>query len=255
MQELRHYLESFYSRYNRREFVSPDPLELVLQYEDPLDREIVALLAAGLSFGAVRQILRNVRSVLDAIPSPRKDLLDTPPCRFVQILSGWQHRWVTAIDVGSLMAGIRSALERHATLEDCFLKGFSPRHETVIPALSAFVAELRVPNGVLRNYLLTSPEDGSACKRLNLFLRWMVRKDDVDPGGWNRVPASKLIVPLDTHMHKVALELRLTKRRQANLRTSIEITRAFRRISPEDPVKYDFALTRPGIRKERAKER
>ena len=76
----------------------------------------------------------------------------------------------------------------------------------------------------------------------------MVRRDEVDPGGWSSVPVSKLIVPLDTHMHRICLLLNLTKRRQADLRTAVDITHAFRKIAPEDPVRYDFALTRLGIR-------
>ncbi|MEJ2656586.1 MAG: DUF2400 family protein, partial [Desulfobacterales bacterium] len=97
-------------------------------------------------------------------------------------------------------------------------------------------------------HLIALPQRGSACKRMNLLLRWMVRKDNVDPGGWRGVPWSKLIIPLDTHMHKIGLKLGFTKNRQANMRTALEITSGFRKIIPEDPVKYDFALTRFGIR-------
>ncbi|MFC1474950.1 TIGR02757 family protein, partial [bacterium] len=96
-------------------------------------------------------------------------------------------------------------------------------------------------------YLTPAPRRGSACKRMNLFLRWMVRRDDVDPGPWTDVPASKLVVPLDTHMHRISSGMGLTSRKQADLKTAIEITDAFRAISPEDPVRYDFALTRLGI--------
>jgi len=98
-----------------------------------------------------------------------------------------------------------------------------------------------------RSYLLPDPRLGSACKRLNLYLRWMVRRDAVDPGGWN-VPPAKLVVPLDTHMHALGRALGLTDRRSADLRTALEITAAFRAIAPDDPVRYDFALTRLGMR-------
>ena len=96
--------------------------------------------------------------------------------------------------------------------------------------------------------MLPCPSRGSACKRLNLYMRWMVRRDDIDLGGWDRVPASKLVVPLDTHMHRIALAFGATRRKQANLRTALELTAAFRAIAPDDPVRYDFALTRFGIR-------
>ena len=95
---------------------------------------------------------------------------------------------------------------------------------------------------------LPSPDGGSACKRLNLFLRWMVRKDNVDPGIWQSIPASHLIVPLDTHMHRIAKAMGLTSRKQADIQSAIEITGAFSFIRPADPVRYDFALTRLGIK-------
>jgi len=91
---------------------------------------------------------------------------------------------------------------------------------------------------------------GSACKRLLMYLRWMVRKDEVDPGGWEGIPPSKLLVPVDTHMHRIARKLRFTRRKQANLATVREITAAFRKIVPDDPARYDFTLTRFGIRKD-----
>ncbi|MCD6487215.1 MAG: TIGR02757 family protein, partial [Syntrophobacterales bacterium] len=100
------------------------------------------------------------------------------------------------------------------------------------------------------NSLLPSPAKGSACKRLNLFLRWMVRHDDVDPGGWDDISSSKLIIPLDTHMHRICLALGITKRKQADMKTALEITRSFQVMAPHDPVRYDFALTRLGIRKD-----
>ena len=82
-----------------------------------------------------------------------------------------------------------------------------------------------------------------------MFLRWMVRKDAIDPGGWDQISPSKLIVPIDTHMHQVGLKLGFTKRKQANLTTALEVTSAFSKFSPDDPVKYDFSLTRVGILK------
>ena len=119
----------------------------------------------------------------------------------------------------------------------------------MLPALALFVERLRAAAGghAACPSLLSSPEDGSACKRLNLYLRWMVRRDRVDPGPWRTVPRSKLVVPLDTHMFRIARALGLTRRRQANLATAVEITRGFARYSPRDPVRYDFCLTRLGI--------
>lgn len=241
-------LEALYTRLNRPEYISPDPLECVLPYNHLGDREIAALLAASIAFGNVRQIVRSVRSVLAVLPEPRRALLEMPPAELAKQLAGWRHRYVGETDLCRLLAGMRSVLENHGSLEACFAAGYHPDEETAMPALTHFVQALRGPQ---KNYLLPSPSDGSACKRLNLFLRWMVRRDAVDPGGWTGICPSKLVVPLDTHMHRIALEMGLTRRKQANLRTAMEITRQFRRLVPEDPVRYDFALTRLGIRRER----
>ncbi len=105
-------------------------------------------------------------------------------------------------------------------------------------------------NSVSRfGHLVPSPEKGSACKRLLLYLKWMIRKDDVDPGGWNLDP-SKLVVPLDTHMYYITSKLGFTNRKSADLKTALEVTDVFKKISPNDPTKYDFALTRLGIKNE-----
>jgi uncharacterized protein (TIGR02757 family) len=117
-----------------------------------------------------------------------------------------------------------------------------------LPALAELIKRFNGNDPDSKNSLLPSPDKGSACKRLNLFLRWMVREDAVDLGGWKGIPASKLIVPLDTHMYRICSSLNMTCRKPADMATALEITKYFRKISPEDPVRYDFAITRLGIR-------
>jgi len=246
---LRPWLESVYRERHRSELVSPDPLEFVVGFRDVQDREIAGLVASSLAFGSVGSIGRAVAGVLRHLPQPRECLLHTPPRRFKAALTDWRHRWVTGQDMCDLLAGIRAALERHGSLEGAFLHWFREDDATVVPALTTFVDEVRAGMRRPKNYLLPSPRGGSACKRLNLFLRWMARSDTVDPGGWTRVPPSRLVVPLDVHMHRIALRLGLTRRKQPDLRTALEVTEAFRAIAPDDPVRYDFALTRLGIRK------
>jgi len=252
LQQMRQQLEALYAKYNHRECVPPDPLQFVFQYDEPGDREVVGLIAACLSFGTVAQIGRSAASVLAHLPEPRRAVLETPPARFARAFAEWRHRFVTGSELCSLLGGMRRVIVRYGSLQACFARGLKKKDTTVLPALTVFVDALR--GNAARNYLIPSPADGSACKRLNLFLRWMVRHDAVDPGVWNGVPTSKLVVPLDTHMHRVALQLGLTRRKQANLRAALEITDAFRKIAPDDPVRYDFALTRRGILKDGASE-
>ena len=244
-------LDNLYTRYNRREFVHPDPLEFLYHYEDIRDREIVGLVASALAYGRVQQILKSVFLVLQRMqPSPYIFLNQASRETLLPDFAGFKHRFTTGEDLVSMLLGIKGVIERYGSLHACFAAGINDSDSTVLPAVSHFAKELTTGHNGRPNSLLPSPTKGSACKRLNLFLRWMVRKDEVDPGGWKVVPASKLIVPLDTHMHRICLALKLTKRKQADLRTASEITDAFRTISPDDPVRYDFALTRLGIRKE-----
>ncbi len=242
-------LDDLYASCNRRTLIHPDPLEFLYKYEDDRDREIVALIASSLAYGRVRQILKSISSVLEPMgPSPHAFLLDSSLHQILSIFQGFKHRFTTDRELSLLMWGIRQVCREYGSLHRCFVAGLQEGDDNVLPALSFFVEALSSRAIVRRSSLLPKPEKGSACKRLNLFLRWMVREDEVDPGGWNLVPESKLIVPLDTHMHRIGLLLNLTRRKQANMRTAIEITHAFREIAPQDPVRYDFSLTRLGIR-------
>lgn len=243
-------LESLYAKYNRREFIHPDPVEFLYRHEDLVDREIVALVASSLAYGRVTQILRSVEWVLERMDPPGEFLRRATERSLERSFGDFKHRFTSGQDLARMLVGARRIIEEHGSLGACFTSSLSDRHDTILPALSMFVGELK--SGLARGckHLLPSPDAGSACKRWNLFLRWMVRRDEVDPGGWDDVRASKLIVPLDVHMHRISLALGLTQRRAADLRTAVEVTEAFRTFAPDDPVRYDFALTRFGIHEE-----
>lgn len=241
-------LENLYLTYNKREFVHPDPLESLYNYSDLTDREIVGIIASSLAYGRAEQIIRSVSRVLDQMgPSPLRFLEQASKRSLKCTFSGFKHRFTTGDELASMLFGIKQVIERYGSLQKPFLQGLTDADETTIPALTMLAKQLRDNSNGQYNSLLPSPTKGSALKRFNLFLRWMVRKDDVDPGGWTDVPASKLIVPLDTHMHQISLALGLTQRKQADMKTAMEITQAFKKIAPKDPVRYDFALTRFGI--------
>jgi len=232
-------LEELYRRYNRREFVHPDPLEFLYRYDNLEDREIVGLIAAGLAYGRVASILNSVGAVIERMgPGPARFVDEAP---LGGSMRGFQHRWTTAKEVETLLEGIKRIRAAHGSLGAFMESNF---HGDTLASLSSLVSLLTRGEP---NSLLPDPAKPSACKRLHLYMRWMVRKDDVDPGGWDFVPRSQLLVPLDVHMHRVARRFKFTKREQANLPTVREVTAAFRELCPDDPVKYDFALTRPGI--------
>ena len=249
--QLKTHLDVLYGRYNQPHFIHPDPLEFLFRYPQPRDREIVALIASALAYGRVSQILVSIDKALDPLgSSPFFFLMSTTKRRLIHSYIDFRHRFTSGREMATMLWGVRRVLMQYGSLEACFHSGMKEDDETVLPGLSRFVRELWLrEHRRCKNTLLPNPEGGSACKRLNLFMRWMVRKDAVDPGGWNRVPSSKLIIPLDTHMFKMSRFLNLTDRRRPDMTAALSITKGFRVCRPEDPVRYDFALTRLGIQK------
>lgn len=247
--------ERLYAKYNRRGFVHPDPLEFLYDYEDIRQREVVGIIASSIAYGNVMQILKSVSTVIERmVPSPAIFLKRSSLKTLRRAFGNFKHRFTTGQELAGMLFGIRCTIERYGSLQACFVKGMGSHDETILPALAFFVKELSGAGGMQQSFLLPSPIRKSACKRLNLFLRWMVRQDDVDPGGWSALRPSMLIVPVDTHMHRICRALNLTKRKRADLQAALEITSSFRSIVPEDPVRYDFVLTRLGIRADTDRE-
>jgi uncharacterized protein (TIGR02757 family) len=242
--------EKMYRTYNRREFVHPDPLEYVLRFDDPADQEVAGLIASGLAYGRVGHILKSLEKIFDVLKRPSKDLETMSRSDLQEMFGSFRHRWTTGEELVHLLRGMAILREEHGSLENSFLLASGESDHDVIPALVSFVAKLRLASGRRDSSMLACPSMGSACKRMFLYLRWMVRRDEVDPGPWTQVSSAQLIVPMDVHMHRVSLQLGLTSRKQADLKSALEVTGFFRELVPEDPVKYDFALTRPGIRSE-----
>lgn len=218
---------------------------------DPLDREAVALIAACLSYGNVRSILRGIDDVLSRLGGrPRDYLLSHRPAAIRRAMRGFRYRVTDEQTMGRLLLGLRGVLIRYGSLESCAAAAGSPNQATAIPFLSGLAEQIERHAGGPLPHLLAHPARRSACKRLMLFARWMVRCDAVDPGGWSQLKPRQLIVPLDTHMRQVGLAFGWLTRRTADLPAAMQITEALRAFSPDDPLRYDFALTRPGIRKE-----
>jgi uncharacterized protein (TIGR02757 family) len=241
------FLEKTYKEMNRPEYIHPDPLEFVWRYKSAADREVVGLIAACFAYGNVTQILKSVEKVLTPMgKSPAAWIKNAPPAEIRGALAGFKHRFTTGAETAVFLLNIKRALAEHGSLEKLFLAGYDAKEPTVEQALyrfiDAFNAKACAPT------LTPCTELKSSFKRINLFLRWMVRKDAVDPGVWTRVSPSKLIIPLDTHMRQVSMGMGITKRKDTSMKTAAEITAFFAGIEPSDPVKYDFALTRAGIR-------
>lgn len=241
-------LNQLYAQYNKRKYADQDPIIFLYAYDDPRDREIIGLIASSLAYGNVNQILKNVSFVIDNIGHPRKFIEVSSPSLIRQKFVSFKHRFTTGVELSNLLLNIKAVLKVWGSLEKCFMSGYEAKHSNILPALTRFVSNLQADSSFICNTLIPCPELGSPCKRLNLFLRWMIRQDEVDPGGWYDIPPAKLIVPLDVHMHRLSLKMGFTSRKASDMRTAVEITESLKKFDPDDPVKYDFAITRLGIR-------
>jgi len=256
---LQETLDRLYLHYDHR-FVDPDPLQFVRAQATDADREVVGLLAASLAFGNVRAIKGSIASVLEVLgPRPAEAVRRAEPRALLGRLAGFKHRWTDGRDVACLLFFLRQMLESAGSVEAFFGAGLDPSATDVGGALASFSARAlaldhgglyrgrRLPEDAGVRFFLPSPEGGSACKRPNLFLRWMVRKDSVDLGVWTSIRPAALVIPLDAHIYAISRRVRLTRYRSPGWPMAADITRRLRRFCPEDPVKYDFAFHRMGL--------
>jgi uncharacterized protein (TIGR02757 family) len=260
-ENLKAVLDTLYKKYNRRELIKPDPLQFVYEYSNPTDMEIAGFLAALLAYGRVEQIEKSLRNLLGRMGKSPYEFVVNFKNRDRAKLSGFKHRFNTGDDIADLLTLLQKVISESGGLENYFLRFYNGSDENIIPASSQFcdslldmwhglparasTARMAVPQGLA--FLLAGPNHGGAAKRLNLFLRWMVRKDDVDAGLWRSIDKSKLIIPVDVHIARLCRILGFHNHTNVTLKTALEITRGFAEIEPADPVKYDFALSRIGI--------
>lgn len=238
-----------------------DPVELPHRYREPLDIEVAALLSAALAYGRVELFKPRLAALLDRLgPHPGRAARDLGPRELLERTAGFSYRMTDGRDVACLLFGAGAVARAQGTLGAAFVGHYRRLGSaSVRPALGAFVDDLlapdfraitsartRAPSRRLK-HLLPHPGRGSACKRLNLFLRWMIRPaDGVDFGLWD-VPARALVVPLDTHVHRIGGFIGLTRRRDLSWRTAEDITARLRALDPDDPIRFDFALSHLGI--------
>jgi uncharacterized protein (TIGR02757 family) len=254
---LRAPLERLYVSFNH-ERSATDPIELVRPFRDARDQEIAGFIAAGLAFGTVVSVMQSVRAVLDAMgASPARFVRAFDPKRDAGAFAGFVHRWTRGPDIVALLWLLRQMVDRAGSVEGFFAEGDDPATPDVSGALESFSSRAlaldlrraygRVPARPGVAFFFTRPSQGSACKRLNLYLRWMVRHDAIDLGAWTRVSPSRLVVPLDTHIIRLGRCLRLTKYRSPGWRMAADITRALRTLDAADPIRFDFSLCHVGM--------
>jgi uncharacterized protein (TIGR02757 family) len=250
-------LDTLYHDYNRVDSAS-DPIQKVRPFADPADREIAGFCAAALAFGRVASVLNSIDTLFALMgPTPAAFVRSFEPEAAPADMRRMVHRWIRGEDLVALLWILRQMLERSGSIERFFLDGFRSEHEDVGAALDSFstralALDLRRAYGRLPRrpgvcYFFPRPSAGSACKRLNLFLRWMARADEVDLGVWKNLPAASLIVPLDTHVIRLGRCLRLTRYTSPGWKMAADITASLRRLDPRDPVRFDFSLCHVGM--------
>ena len=235
-----------------------DPIHIVRRYERSDDREVVGFCASALAFGRVASVLQSIERLLSIMGSgPAEYVRRFDPCRENGAFADLVHRWIRGPDLIALLWLMHQMITRSGSIEDFFLERYDPALPDIADALDSFscralaldlkAAYGRVPRRPGVCYFFPRPSAGSGCKRLNLFLRWMVRQDVLDLGVWSRVSPAKLVVPLDTHVIRVGRCLRLTRYATPGWAMAEDITASLRRLDPEDPVKYDYALCHLGM--------
>jgi uncharacterized protein (TIGR02757 family) len=250
-------LDRAYRDFNQADAIA-DPVNLVRRYRDPADREVAGFCAAALAFGRVASVNQSIESLYALLgPSPAGFVREFDPARERPRFETFVHRWTRGPDIVALLWVLRQMLEGSGSIEAYFLAGDDPGAPDVGPALDSFGAralaiDVRAIYGRQRPrpglaYFFPRPCSGSACKRLNLFLRWMVRRDDVDLGVWTRLSPSRLVVPLDTHVIRLGRCLRLTRYQSPGWKMAAEITSTLRTLDPVDPVRFDFSICHVGM--------
>jgi uncharacterized protein (TIGR02757 family) len=250
-------LERLYQDYNREDSAA-DPVQLVRPFTRPEDREIAGFCAAALAFGRVASVLASISTLFRIMGDrPAQFVREFEPSRPHPELRAMVHRWTRGVDLAALLWILRQMLERSGSIEAFFAAGLAESDVDVGGALDSFSRRAlaidvrpvygRMPKRAGVCYFFPRPSAGSACKRLNLFLRWMVRRDQVDLGVWSSVRAGQLIVPLDTHIIRLGRCLRLTRYTSPGWKMASDITAHLRTLDPEDPVRFDFSICHVGI--------
>jgi len=248
---LKAYLDSLVERFEQPAFIAPDPIAIPHGFDDPRDREVIGLFSALLAWGQRKTVLNKMEDLCRRLRyRPFQFVYDFDETRDAPALEGFKHRTFQPIDALWLTLSLQAELRAHGTMEALFARHLPLGSVDVGPALQGFSTSLltALPGtpARLRKHL-ARPDTGSACKRLNLYLRWMVRPGPVDFGQWARISPSQLVLPLDVHSGRQARALGLLERRQDDWRAAMELTQACRTLSPEDPARYDYALFGLGI--------
>lgn len=235
--------------------IEPDPLQFPHLFNDEKDIEVMAFIASVFAYGNVKQIINSLNTFLLIVKKQPSEFISNISAS-KNLSTDFVHRFYSPKDILHLFRLLNMAYNEYGSLKKLFLSGYNSEEENLRNAITNFNNYFlskaknefkKLSRGII--FMFPLPEKGSACKRMNLFLRWMVRKDELDFGLWKEIPTSKLIIPVDTHIARICKQLKLTKRKNVSWKMAEEITNNLKRFDADDPVKYDFAICHIGIRK------
>lgn len=256
LSQLKTILEDRFKTFHRPEYLRTDPLICLQGYSNPEDLEIAGLIAAMLAYGRVETIINKVSDLLRRIgPTPGAFIRNATFAEMYARMRGFKHRFSDGRAIAAVLHAVGRILKQCGSLEPLFIRGYNSSDPTIESALDRFTVCIKTsarhyaPDRAAQiGFLLPSPAFGSACKRMNMYLRWMIRPcDGIDLGIWSAISPSKLIMPVDTHVARIARSLVLTQRHSADWTMAVEVTSVLRAIAPFDPVRYDFSLCRSGM--------
>jgi uncharacterized protein (TIGR02757 family) len=250
--DLKMLLDEKTAFYNRPAFIETDPISVPHRYARKEDREIAGFLVATISWGNRISILKNGHKLMQLMDDQPYLFIRDSGDRDLKQFKSFVHRTFNESDILFFIETLRDIYVNHDGLEAAFADGFKGGESTIYPAIIHFRKQfLSLPHLKRTEKHIADPSMGSTAKRINMFLRWMVRQDNkgVDFGIWNRILPSQLCCPLDVHSGRTARELGLLSRKQNDWKSVIELTERLKEFDPEDPVKYDFALFGMGIDK------
>ncbi|MFY9517129.1 MAG: TIGR02757 family protein [Acetomicrobium sp.] len=238
------FLESLYEKYNNLSKAQEDPVRFLHCFNDIRAREIVGIVSSSLAFGRVSQIIDSVGKIISILgDDPVGFVAKTSAETLMARLDGFKHRWVGGCEIAGLLYSCKTLIERYGSLEGLYESCMNKHKDP----LAGFATAFRSESFCDISALVPDLSKKSPCKRLRLFVKWMVRSDNVDPGGWTVETPSNLVVPLDVHMWKIGKELGWIKRSTPDVKAALELTEAFKTIRPDDPLRYDFALSHVGM--------
>ena len=252
---LKRKLEFHYRNFDRSK-ISPDPLEFPHRFQDYNDIEISAFISSIFAYGNIKQIITILEKIHSSINNqPFQFLKSYDRKKGRETFENTFFRFYSTNDIVVLFKVLRNIYDENGSIKNFFMKCYLNSGESIKEAITCFSKKIikmmhsytEVTHGI--KFMFPFPNKNSTCKRINLFLRWMVRKDELDFGLWSEIPKSKLIIPVDTHIARIAKQLELTNQKNISWKMAVEITENLRKLDPNDPVKYDFALCHIGMRK------